>query len=133
MLVGVSVSHLKRLDPAKESRDFNLDFVPPDLEFVPLGLDFVPKNLDFLHPAGGARPSTLMTHSATESSAAETPQIRPSISLPVISIPIRQSGDKRKLVLLDGTAHVRNNFKIYFILTRATQSTSLSAMTIFPS
>ena len=45
---------LKRLELAKESKDFNLDFVPPDLEFVPSGLDFLPKNLDFLQPAGGA-------------------------------------------------------------------------------
>ena len=44
---------LKRRDPAKELRHFNLDFVPPDLEFVPPGLDFVPKNLDFL--PGGSR------------------------------------------------------------------------------
>ena len=45
---------LKRRDSAKESPDFNLDFVPPDLESVPSGLDFLPKNLDFLHPADGA-------------------------------------------------------------------------------
>jgi hypothetical protein len=43
---------LKRLDSTKESKDLNLDFVPPDLDFVPSGLDFVPKNLDFLHRAG---------------------------------------------------------------------------------
>jgi hypothetical protein len=46
---------LKRLDPAKESEAFNLDFVPSDLEFVPYGLDFLPKDLDFLHRAGPPR------------------------------------------------------------------------------
>jgi hypothetical protein len=46
---------LKRLESAKESKDFNSDFVPPDLEFVPPGLDFLPKDLDFLPPAGAGK------------------------------------------------------------------------------
>ena len=41
---------LKRLNSAKESEHFDLDFVPADLEFVPPGLDFVPFGLDFLPP-----------------------------------------------------------------------------------
>jgi hypothetical protein len=54
---------LKRADREKESRDFNLDFVPPDLEFVPPGFDFVPpgfdfvpKNFDFVHRRSAAAP-----------------------------------------------------------------------------
>jgi hypothetical protein len=39
---------LKKLDSAKESATFNLDFLPPDLEFLPPGLDFLPKNLDIV-------------------------------------------------------------------------------------
>ena len=67
---------LKRRDSAKESKDFNLDFVPPDLEFVPSGLDFVPKNLDFLHPLA-APPSPR----SWQTPAAVKPQIRSSDQL----------------------------------------------------
>jgi hypothetical protein len=63
---------LKRLVPAKQSRDFNLDFVPPDLEFVPPGLDFLPKNLGF--PSGKIWISFLPL-------AAAARQIRSSTSL----------------------------------------------------
>jgi hypothetical protein len=38
---------LKRLDSAKESEDFDLDFVPPDLEFVPPGLGFRSEKFGF--------------------------------------------------------------------------------------
>ena len=36
---------MKTRDSAKERKEYNLDFVPPDLDFVPPDLDFVPKYL----------------------------------------------------------------------------------------
>jgi hypothetical protein len=52
---------LKRLDSAKESTRFNLDFVPLDLEFVPFGLDLAPKIwMSFLPPAALAFQSSHM-------------------------------------------------------------------------
>jgi hypothetical protein len=74
---------LKRLDPAKESEAFNLDFVPPDLDFVPSGLDFLPKNLDFLQPAGGAPKSSLVADSCyrgASNNVADQPASPPSQS-----------------------------------------------------
>ena len=49
--LGGQRKSLKRLNSAKESEAFNLDFVPPDLEFShPAWISS--GNLDFLHPAG---------------------------------------------------------------------------------
>jgi hypothetical protein len=49
---------LKRLDSAKESEAFNLDFLPEDLDFLPKSLGFSSGKVWISFPLLARRPST---------------------------------------------------------------------------